>query len=137
MAEKAAAVVIAGVACPDEPARNPAAAALWAAIEDAGIVPSPDRPVTVPTPERLSELAGVPGVRVEPLQGEELWTAVRKALAGSEEAVVAVHEPGADVAVVLTHTGDPERYGVLGDDPVARLSALRPLPVPPSPNRPG
>ncbi|OEV12438.1 hypothetical protein, partial [Streptomyces nanshensis] len=131
MAEKATAVVISGVAGPDDAAHDAETAALWAAIEDSGIVPAPGRPVTVLTDEQVPGLAGIPGLTVKRVNGASPWAAARTALEAGTATAVAVHAPDAGVAVVLSCSEDPgQRYGALGDDPGTRVAALRPAPIP-------
>ncbi|WP_369355260.1 SDR family NAD(P)-dependent oxidoreductase [Streptomyces sp. cg2] len=133
MAEQTTAVVIMGVARADASSRAPETAALWAAIEDAGIVPAVDRGVTVLSSGRLPELDGIAGVRVVSGRDAEPWAEARALLVAGTAAAVAVHVAAAGVAVVLALADDGGRYGALGDAPATRLSTLEPAPLPPAP----
>ncbi|MER6049956.1 type I polyketide synthase [Streptomyces sp. NPDC001793] len=133
MAEQTAAVVIMGVARADASSRAPETAALWAAIEDAGIVPAVDRGVTVLSSGRLPELDGIAGVRVVSGRDAEPWAEARALLVAGTAAAVAVHVAAAGVAVVLALADDGGRYGALGDAPATQLSTLEPAPLPPAP----
>ncbi|MYT32043.1 MULTISPECIES: type I polyketide synthase, partial [unclassified Streptomyces] len=133
MAEQTAAVVIMGVARADASSRAPEAAALWAAIEDAGIVPGPHCAVTVLSGGPLPELDGIGGVEVVSGHEDEPWAEARAVLAEGAASAVAVQVAGegaASVAVVLALGGDGGRYGVLGDAPATQLSAMEPAPLP-------
>lgn len=81
-----------------------AAAIVWRAVEDAGIVPSASRPVIVfaeTDPESQSVWDLTVGVEVRSPQGEDLFAVAEECLRGESPAMVVVHQKADAVAVAL------------------------------------
>ncbi len=129
MVRKTCSEVVVGIAPRDAAGGPPPAEAVMAAVEDAGIVPGPERPLTVVAAQPLPGLDALPGVAVV-LTGNgrtPLETAC-ELLAREPDTAVALHDPELGPAVVLLGREPAGRgtYGPLGDNPAATLSALTP-----------
>jgi acyl transferase domain-containing protein len=128
-------VVVVGVARQEELGIASVSSALWAAIEDAQVVPSAQSRVVVllarTDEEGLPGWAEIPGVRVRSSQDSgQVFAAAETCLRAERPALVVVRDETSDVAVALAlETADAEHYGPLSDDVeerVAQLRALRP-----------
>ncbi|MFI0904496.1 SDR family NAD(P)-dependent oxidoreductase [Streptomyces sioyaensis] len=128
-------VVVVGVARQEEFGSASVSSALWAAIEDAQVVPSARSRVVVllarTDEEDLPDWDEIPGVSVRsPQDSGQVFAAAETCLRAERPALVVVRDETGDVAVALAlETPDAEHYGPLSDDAeerVAELRALRP-----------
>ncbi|MGW5689903.1 SDR family NAD(P)-dependent oxidoreductase [Streptomyces asiaticus] len=128
-------VVVVGVARQEELGIASVSSALWAAIEDAQVVPSARSRVVVllarTDEEGLSDWDEIPGVSVcSPRDSGQIFEAAETCLRADLPALVVVRDETSEVAVALAlETADAEHYGPLSDDAeerVAELRALRP-----------
>ncbi|GFH34819.1 SDR family NAD(P)-dependent oxidoreductase [Streptomyces pacificus] len=128
-------VVVRGVGRREESGVDSVPSALWAAIEDAHVVPSACSRVVVllarADEEERPDWGDVPGVTVR-AHGDSgpVFTAAATCLREDRPALVVVHDGTAGVAVALAlETAAAEHYGPLCEDAgerAAQLCALRP-----------
>ncbi|MGW7048913.1 type I polyketide synthase [Streptomyces avermitilis] len=141
MAKDAHRVVAVGVARRDRSDIGATVAStVWAAIEDAGVVPSDVSPVVVFSSAETGDPAEwreLPGVRVQAPLADDPFTAALDCLRGEHgerlerpDTVVVydVSEPAGAVAVVLAHeTPGVDHYGPIVANPDERLAQLAAL----------
>ncbi|WP_283781933.1 type I polyketide synthase [Streptomyces kronopolitis] len=126
-------VVVVGVGRQEEFGVASVSSALWAAIEDAHVVPSAGRRVVVllarTDEEDLPDWDGIPGVSVRsPRDSDPVYAAAEACLRADRPALVVVcDEPGGVAVALALETAQAEHYGPLSDDAEERAAQLRAL----------
>ncbi|MFI9261916.1 SDR family NAD(P)-dependent oxidoreductase [Streptomyces sioyaensis] len=124
-------VVVVGVGRQEEFGVASVSSALWAAIEDAHVVPSARSRVVVllarTDEEDQPDWGDIPGVSVRaPRDSGPLFAAAEACLRADRPALVVVRDKPGGVAVALAlETAGAEHYGPLSDDAEERAAQLR------------